>query len=130
MIAATERQFVDRHQIAAVSAMPPAKTEKSKKFWERGGSSPPFGIVPAGHKPNISDTQAPQKSTLVGSSISPSEHQPHTSEHENDTSLHEKCVICVSQIPDDLAMVIRAWDNLPAPLKARIVAMVTAAGQQ
>jgi hypothetical protein len=56
-------------------------------------------------------------------------HQNTISEHQPDTFLHEKCVICVSHIPDDLATVICAWDSLPAPVKAGIVAMVTAVRQ-
>jgi hypothetical protein len=33
----------------------------------------------------------------------------------------------VSQVPDDLATVMRAWDTLPGVVKAGIVAMINAA---
>ena len=59
-----------------------------------------------------------------------SSHQHTMSEHPNDIFLHEKCVICVSHIPDDLAMVVRMWDSLPTAVKAGIVAMVKATRSQ
>ena len=55
-------------------------------------------------------------------------HGPYIAEHQNDTSLQKKCVICVSDFPEDLATIIAAWDNLPA-VKAGIVAIVTVARQ-
>jgi hypothetical protein len=36
----------------------------------------------------------------------------------------------VSEIPEDLATVVHAWDTLPEVIKAGIVAMVKAAQQQ
>ncbi len=85
-----------------------------------GGSNPPFGINSSEHKQYTDDTQTLQKSTRAGVSSSPSEHQ-------NDTFLHEKYVICVSEISDDLATVVHAWDKLPEAVKAGILAMVNAA---
>ncbi len=81
------------------------------------------------HKRNTADTQAPQKLTLVGPSCFSAEQNPYTSERRNDTSLHEKCVICVSDLPDDIRQVIDAWDSLPEAVKAGVVAMVKAVRQ-
>jgi hypothetical protein len=53
-------------------------------------------------------------------------HQSDTSEHQDDTCLHEKCVLCVSHIPEDLATVVQAWSRLPDTVKTGIVAMVNA----
>jgi hypothetical protein len=66
----------------------------------------------------------------VGFYSLPTEHQPHTSEHQNDTVLREKCVICVSDLAGDLREIIDAWENLPKAVKAGIVAMVNAARQE
>jgi len=56
-------------------------------------------------------------------------HQHTISEHQNDVSWQKKCVICVSDVPEDLATVVAAWEKLPAAVKAGIVAMVTVARQ-
>ena len=93
------------------------------------GSKPPFGINTSEHERNIDDRQSPQKLTLVGSSFPSPEQNPHTSERQNDTLLHEKCVICVSDLPIDIREVIDAWDSLPEAVKAGVVAMVKAALQ-
>ena len=48
-------------------------------------------------------------------------------EHNKGISTQQKCVPGVYQntpIPDDLAQVVDAWDNLPKPVKAGILAMV------
>jgi hypothetical protein len=44
--------------------------------------------------------------------------------------LHEKCVICVSDFPADLQQIVDAWERLPKPVKAGILAMVNAAEQE
>lgn len=93
------------------------------------GSNPPFGIPSHVHEGDITDTQTPQNLTLRETPPSSSEHSHDTSEHRENTFLHEKCVICVSQIPEDLAIVVHTWDSLPTAVKARIVAMVKAACQ-
>ena len=56
-----------------------------------------------------------------------SPHQNNISEHQNDIFLREKCVICVSDLPEDLATVVAAWESLPEAVKAGIVAMVNVA---
>src|SRR5262249_19756840 len=38
--------------------------------------------------------------------------------------------ICMGDLPEDLTMVVAAWESLPAAVKAGIVAMVTVARQQ
>jgi hypothetical protein len=78
------------------------------------------------HERDITETQAPQNPTLRECSPSASGHQHDTFAHRQNTLVHEKCVICVSQIPEDLATVMRAWGSLPAAVKAGIVAIVQA----
>ena len=93
----------------------------------RGGSNPPFGIFLPEQKNDTEDTQALQSQTVVGSSIFPSEQNQNTRKHQNDTNLHEKCVICVSEFPDDLKLVMESWGDLPDAVRVGIVAMVEAA---
>ena len=54
--------------------------------------------------------------------------KPTVSEQNNAYSIHPNGVPGVYQngspIPDDLAQVVDAWDNLPKPVKAGILAMV------
>jgi hypothetical protein len=78
------------------------------------------------HERDITDTQALQNPTLRENPLSSSEHQHDTFAHWQHTCVHEKCVLCVSHIPEDLATVMRAWDRLPAAVKAGIVAIVQA----
>ena len=58
-------------------------------------------------------------------------HKPAPSEHQQVTSVHEKCVTCVHQsqpaLPDDLRAVVETWDSLNEAVKAGILAMVQAA---
>jgi hypothetical protein len=58
------------------------------------------------------------------------ERQQTISEHQNDIFLHEKCVICVSDFPEDLRTIIDAWERLPKPVKTGILAMVNAVEQE
>jgi len=44
--------------------------------------------------------------------------------------LHENCVICVSTLPSDLAVVVEVWDDLPDAVRVGIVAMVEAARER
>ena len=64
------------------------------------------------HKTTISFTKPQQIKTFEGTPLLAGERQQTISEHQNDIFLHEKCVICVSALPDDLQTVIDAWDNL------------------
>ena len=43
--------------------------------------------------------------------------------------MHEKCAHSVHALPDDLAAVVKAWENLPEAVKVGILAMVKAARQ-
>lgn len=97
------------------------------KAW---GFKSPFGIHSHQHEKNRFNTQIPQNPTLSKAVPFSSVHEPHRVEHQNDACLHEKCVICVSGIPEDLATVVHAWDTLPEVIKAGIVAMVNAARRQ
>ena len=61
------------------------------------------------------------------------EASPHAithSTHLNDILLHEKCALCVHEVPEDLATVVRAWERLPTVVKAGIVVMVKAVQPQ
>jgi hypothetical protein len=49
--------------------------------------------------------------------------------HSDNTFLHEKCARSVHALPEDLALVVDAWDHLPEAVKAGILAMVNAARQ-
>jgi hypothetical protein len=74
-----------------------------------------------------------QNKALPDSTSADSEQKPTHSAHSHDTSMHSKCAISVSQnpseIPDDLAKVVNAWDSLPNAVKVGILAMVDAAQQ-
>jgi hypothetical protein len=73
----------------------------------------------------------PQQSNAFGETTHlADEHYQTISEHRNDSFLHKKCVICVSHISEDLALVLRTWDSLPTAVQAGIVAMVKAARPQ
>jgi hypothetical protein len=96
----------------------------------RGGFEPPIPGDEILHDHDISATQTTQNTTLV---MTPSHvllHQEDKFEHSHNTFLRKKCVICVSHIPEDLATIMRAWDSLPAAVKAGIVAMVNASRPQ
>ena len=43
--------------------------------------------------------------------------------------MHEKCARSVHALPEDLALVVDAWDHLPEAVKVGILAMVNAARQ-
>jgi hypothetical protein len=94
------------------------------------GSIPAASTFTAPHENATSTTKPQHIKTLERPSAQVFPHQSNTSEHQDDTFLHDKCVICVSHIPDDLATVVRAWDSLPAAVKAGIVAMVNASRPQ
>jgi hypothetical protein len=81
------------------------------------------------HNPTTCSTKPQQNSVLRANALSAAEHPQTIAEHKNDNFLHEKCVICVSDFPQDLATVVAAWESLPAAVKAGIVAMVTVARQ-
>ena len=69
----------------------------------------------------------PTKTDTCGVPLFASEHQQHTPEHQNDTFLRSEYVICMSDLPEDLATVVAAWESLPEAVKAGIVAMVNVA---
>jgi hypothetical protein len=91
------------------------------------------GIEPAAlrddsvHNTTIFPTEPQQIKTFEETATLVGVHQQPISEHQDNIFLHEKCVICVSHIPDDLLTVIRTWECLPTTVKAGIVAMVKAA---
>jgi len=97
---------------------------------EAAGIEPADPVDTRLHNTIIFPTKHQQNKTLGAAALSADEHHQTISEHKNDSFLHEKCVICVSDIPDDLATVVAAWESLPAAVKAGIVAMVTVARQQ
>ena len=57
--------------------------------------------------------------------------KPALSEHPQDISLHPKCALCVPHpLPEDLRVVVAAWESLPAAVKAGILAMINVVRQQ
>ena len=57
--------------------------------------------------------------------------KPALPEHPHDISLHQKCALCVPHsLPDDLCMVVAAWESLPDAVKTGILAMVKAVPRQ
>jgi len=96
----------------------------------KGGFEPPTSGDSLLHERSTFTTKLQQIKTLEGTAPQALRHQDTISEHQNDVSLYEKCVTCVSHIPEDIATVVAAWDSLPAAVKAGIVAMVTVARQQ
>ena len=91
------------------------------------------GIEPAAprddsvHNTTIFPTEPQHIKTFEETAPLVGAHQQPISEHQDNIFLHEKCVICVSHIPDDLMTVIRTWERLPTAVQAGIVAMVKAA---
>ena len=81
------------------------------------------------HNTTTFPTESQQIKTFEGSAPLEGEQQQTISEHQNNIFLHEKCVRCVSHIPDDLMTVMQTWERLPTAVKAGIVAMVKAACQ-
>ena len=93
------------------------------------GSIPAASTFTLQHESDISATKPSQNNALAQPVRRAATHPPDTSEHSHDTFLHEKCVICVSNFPDDLALVVEAWDRLLEVMKVEILAMVKAVGQ-
>ena len=87
---------------------------------------------------NTSDTKPEQilaksthDNTLADPSSSPREQNPNKSLHKHDKSVHSKRVPEEYQnLPEDLARVATAWDGLPDPVKAEILAIVNSAQQK
>ena len=75
---------------------------------------------------HIQDTNPTKIATCETPSFPP-EHQQDTSEHPSDIFLRSEHVICMSDLPEDLATVVAAWESLPEAVKAGIVAMVNVA---
>lgn len=71
-----------------------------------------------------------QDNALPDSASSALEQKPTLSQHTEDVSPHVKCATCVQEnqpvLPEDLSLVVAAWDRLPAAVKAGILAMVAA----
>jgi hypothetical protein len=91
------------------------------------GSIPAASTSTLEHESDTSVTKPPQNNALAQLAHRDATHPPDTSEHSHSTFLHEKCVICVSNLPDDLALVVEAWDRLPEAVKVGILAMVNVA---
>lgn len=70
-----------------------------------------------------------QDSQLPDSGEGSSEHIRAFPQHEKDTRMHKKCVICVSfsegELPEDLAEIARRWEQMPEAIKKGILAMVS-----
>lgn len=96
----------------------------------KGGFEPPLADDASTHKCDIATTQLIQNQTLGETLSSMSVQKDSISTRPQNISLHGEHGICMGDLPEDLAMVIAAWDHLPAAVKAGIVAMVTVAQQQ
>ena len=96
---------------------------------EAAGIEPEDPVDTRLHNTTTFPTKPQQNKTLGATALSADEHQQSISEHKNDSFLHAKCVICVSDFPEDLATVVAAWESLPPAVKAGIMAMVTVARQ-
>jgi hypothetical protein len=81
------------------------------------------------HNTTTFPTEPQQIKTFEETAPLEEEHQQTIPERQNNIFLHEKCVRCVSYIPDDLMTVMQMWERLPTAVKAGIVAMVKAACQ-
>ena len=85
---------------------------------------------PKAESPQIR-AKSTQDNTLVDSPSSPRKQKPNKSTHKQDRSLHSKRVPEEYQnLPEDLARVATAWDGLPDPVKAEILAIVNSAQQK
>ena len=92
------------------------------------GLEPQFPESPSGTKSTQNCAKSIQNKTLSTSPQTAQKQKSTVSEQNNAYSIHPKGVPGVYQngppIPDDLAQVVDAWDNLPKPVKAGILAMV------
>lgn len=124
------QNLADEHTKAAT----PFNNQELRPLEESGGGGNRTRV----RKPctaDTSDTEATQIRTksrhinALPDSASPTPGQkPTLSEHQNNTSLHQKCATCVPHpLPDDLRPVVDAWDSLPAAVKAGILAMIQTA---
>jgi hypothetical protein len=96
----------------------------------KGGFEPPFADDTTGHACDKSITQPLQNPTLVETPSATSVQKDTIPARPQDISLHGEYGICMGDFAEDLAIVVAAWDSLPAAVKAGIVAMVKASRQQ
>jgi hypothetical protein len=94
---------------------------------------PSEGIDTNTTEPMQTRANAQQNNTLANSAPSAEKQIQTSPERPTNISLHEKCVTCVHHAeavaPDDLGEVIAAWEQIPAVVRAGIVAMVRASRQ-
>lgn len=96
----------------------------------KGGFEPPVSDDTALHRSDTFTTQLQQIQPNEETTLPELGQQNDISKHQNNICLHKKCVICVSRISEDLALLVRTWDTLPAAVQAGIVAMVKAVRPQ
>jgi hypothetical protein len=95
----------------------------------KGGFEPPIADDATAHQHDISTTKYIQNQTLEETVPATPGQKDTLSEHPENIILHHEYGICMGDVPEDLALVIAAWESLPAAVKAGIVAMVTVARQ-
>jgi hypothetical protein len=96
----------------------------------KGGFEPPLADDTTGHMCDTSTTEYIQNQTLVETSLATPAQKDTTFGHAQHIFLRDEYGICMGELSEDLALVIAAWDKLPAAVKAGIVAMVSVAQQQ
>ena len=96
----------------------------------KGGFEPPRADDATIHACVTFITQPVQNLTLGKAPSATSTQKDTISARPQNIFLHSEHGICMGDFSEDLAIVVAAWDSLPAAVKAGIVAMVTVARQQ
>jgi hypothetical protein len=92
----------------------------------KGGFEPPLADDVSAHACDMSTTQCIQNQTLGEVSLSTLVQKDTPFERPQNIFLRDEHGICMGDFPEDLTLVVAAWDKLPAAVRAGIVAMVNA----
>lgn len=103
---------------------------RQRERMPKGEFEPPLVTDATVHQCDISITQLIQNHILGEPSLATLVQKDTLFERPQHIFLHREYGICMGDFPEDLALVVAAWDSLPAAVKAGIVAMVTVARQQ
>jgi hypothetical protein len=79
------------------------------------------------HSSQSNYTTLTNQDTSGGADNDPVSPTPTLPVHQHDICLHEKCAYSVHALPEDLALVVAAWNSLPEGVKVGILAIVEAA---
>ncbi len=92
---------------------------------EAAGVEPQTEVVSETTEPSQNSAKTKQISALEQSASRGGKQKNALSIQNQDISEHPKCATYVQQnLPDDLAVVVSAWDSLPEKVKDRIAALV------